>query len=527
MANINQISPDGGTTVYDIEDTPVRSSIARTEDGTSPSATINAGEEFYHLNVLYTATADIATTDTITPNSNCEVSESVTEQIASKADKSALGTASTKNSTSIITSSSDLVESGAVCRAIGIDFKNLLPPIIYVISSASATLGDNTFSISSDYVSFIMPLKHNTDYIASHTGGNRFRIILSEDFPENNGACNVVMSSSETHSYEFNSGNYNYVTFYCSYNGQSFADILPMICYANVENPTAYEPYHASVEDTLRNAEVIEGKNLLNPDNLGHNQYNSTTGAYDGTNLSFSSTTDFVKVEAGATYCISKDGAMTEARKFYYKDDGTFISSEYSASAFTIPSNATKFKFHTGGYSGSLTGWQMEKGSAVTAYEPYYVPLKDVVPNKCDNSVIGTVEDGTNPTKAYAVGEYMVRDGALGYITDPVTTSSTWGNQFAKTDIATALKIHTLTYGGASEKDFLTNFANDLPNVITLLKNQARGVIVYTGVGYYCFNAFKVSGNTYIAMVYKDAKMFTVQKAGDTITIYSYEGTTL
>lgn len=118
MANVNQVSPDGGTTLYDIEDTPVRSSIARTEDGTSPSATINAGEEFYHLNVLYKATQDIATTDTITPNSNCEVSPSVTSQIAQKADKSDLGTASSKNSTSVVTDSSDLVESGAVYDAL-------------------------------------------------------------------------------------------------------------------------------------------------------------------------------------------------------------------------------------------------------------------------------------------------------------------------------------------------------------------------------------------------------------------------
>lgn len=55
--------------------------IARVENGSTPTATINAGEQFYHNGVLYTATQDIATTDTITPNTNCRVSDSVTGQI--------------------------------------------------------------------------------------------------------------------------------------------------------------------------------------------------------------------------------------------------------------------------------------------------------------------------------------------------------------------------------------------------------------------------------------------------------------
>ena len=69
--------------------------IARVENGSNPTATINTGEQFYHLGILYTATTDIATTDTITPNTNCRVSDSVTEQIASldaqKTDNSVIG----------------------------------------------------------------------------------------------------------------------------------------------------------------------------------------------------------------------------------------------------------------------------------------------------------------------------------------------------------------------------------------------------------------------------------------------------
>ena len=46
--------------------------------------------------------------------------------------------------------------------------------------------------------------------------------------------------------------------------------------------------------------------------------------------------------------------------------------------------------------------------------------------SKADNSVIGPVENGTNPTKSYAVGEHMTRNGKYCTVTVPVTTASTW-----------------------------------------------------------------------------------------------------
>ena len=65
-----------------------------------------------------------------------------------------------------------------------------------------------------------------------------------------------------------------------------------------------------------------------------------------------------------------------------------------------------------------------------------------LIEEKCDNSVIGTVEDGTNPTKSYAVDEFMVRDGAFCQVTAPVTTSSTWteGSNYTKKSIAEVLQ---------------------------------------------------------------------------------------
>lgn len=110
--------------------------ISRVEDGATASALIEKGEQFYHNDILYEATVNIAQDSAIVTSGsgqNCTVSPKITEQIAQKADTSDLGTASTKNSTSVVTDSTDLVESGAVLDVVkgSVGFvttgKNLLP----------------------------------------------------------------------------------------------------------------------------------------------------------------------------------------------------------------------------------------------------------------------------------------------------------------------------------------------------------------------------------------------------------------
>lgn len=97
-----------------------KTDIAKVEDDSTASTEILEGEQFYHNSVLYEATSDISVGDSFivspTTDYNCKLSDSVTEQI--KAVKDGLGTASTKNSTSVVTDSTDLVESGAVFDAV-------------------------------------------------------------------------------------------------------------------------------------------------------------------------------------------------------------------------------------------------------------------------------------------------------------------------------------------------------------------------------------------------------------------------
>ena len=68
--------------------------------------------------------------------------------------------------------------------------------------------------------------------------------------------------------------------------------------------------------------------------------------------------------------------------------------------------------------------------------------IEELTENKADNSVIGTVENGTNPTKSYAVGEHFIRNGKFCTVTVAVTTSSTWteGGNYTSGDVAEALR---------------------------------------------------------------------------------------
>lgn len=85
---------------------------ARVENGTKPEAAINAGEQFWHGSILYTATVNIATTDSIVTSgegANCTPSETITDQLADKLDTYASDptqwdTTPTQNSTKPVTS---------------------------------------------------------------------------------------------------------------------------------------------------------------------------------------------------------------------------------------------------------------------------------------------------------------------------------------------------------------------------------------------------------------------------------------
>ena len=73
--------------------------IAPTEATTTASKRYEIGEQFILNGVLYTATAVIASGDTIIENTNCDLSENITEQIDEKAEKTDLTSISESGTT--------------------------------------------------------------------------------------------------------------------------------------------------------------------------------------------------------------------------------------------------------------------------------------------------------------------------------------------------------------------------------------------------------------------------------------------
>lgn len=383
------------------------------------------------------------------------------EELTEKFDL--LGSAAFKNSTSVVTNSSDLVESGAVKNIIGWGNKNLFYSPYNTKTSGGYTAvknNDGTFTVngidtaqSRVLVIGTFTFKAGITYMMSGCPtGISDQIYLrasSNDYTiqkiDNGSGVEISFDTDTTLNIQIR----------CGVN-QTANNLVfsPMIELGDTK--TSYEPYHESVEQTLRDAEVVQGKNLL-PNNATSQTLNSVTFTVNDDDGSITANNT---ATANTYYTICRNLSIKK---------GTIINgcpSGGSADGFSlvVASNdgTTTYAIDTGEgaeINNDVTNaWvfiRVRNAVAVSnkvfypmisadggAYEPYYIPLKDIVPNKCDNSVIGTVEDGTNPTKAYAVDEFMVRDGAFCQVTAPVNTSSTWteGSNYTKKSIAEVLQ---------------------------------------------------------------------------------------
>jgi hypothetical protein len=82
------------------------------------------------------------------------------------------------------------------------------------------------------------------------------------------------------------------------------------------------------------------------------------------------------------------------------------------------------------------TNAQLERGDTATTYEPYHASVEE---SKCDNSVIGTVENGATASQAYAVNDVFIRNGALCKVTSAISQGDTLSNQFTVTNVGAIL----------------------------------------------------------------------------------------
>jgi hypothetical protein len=143
-----------------------------------------------------------------------------------------------------------------------------------------------------------------------------------------------------------------------------------------------------------------------------------------------------IKVERGSTVTISgfSSASGKVVRLFYFSESGylrTELSDSFATTylTLTIPNDVDYFRYQVA-VASLATDYQVEVGPTATAYEPYHASVEESLAQKADNSVIGTVEDGTNPTKSYAVGEHFIRGGKFCTCIVPVTTASTWSDSY-------------------------------------------------------------------------------------------------
>lgn len=132
----------------------------------------------------------------------------------------------------------------------------------------------------------------------------------------------------------------------------------------------------------------------------------------------------------------------------------------------------------------------------------YYGEMQPVIDKldeeKVDTTVIGNVEDGANASQAYAVGSHFIRGGKFCTVTSPVTTGSTWtlNTNYVEGTIADNLSYEdgTFTIGTAQQSNvsilhnandwwrwgkvvnFVINFtiANDINGVVSLFQPKYK-----------------------------------------------------
>lgn len=125
-------------------------------------------------------------------------------------------------------------------------------------------------------------------------------------------------------------------------------------------------------------------------------KFGSFTGAYS--NVPFS-------LSAG-TYTFSfSSSSPVGLRLFYNENDSVVVSGE---SSFNIVLEQPVVKINYSCNDSIATNVQLEKGSTATAYEPYHASVDE---SKCDNSVIGNVENTASSAHAYTAGQGFICDG--------------------------------------------------------------------------------------------------------------------
>lgn len=226
----------------------------------------------------------------------------------------------------------------------------------------------------------------NESYIVSICGTNNLDYVgvcTSTGIPSDNAPTEITGDS-----YQFTvASDRKYITIGFNKTDITQADVDAlkiMLRKASISDST-YEPYHESVEQVLRDGEVIEGKNLLNPDILNVNDTGLTYAPiYVGNgDFTLSTTAPLNSQNTANLYLLAgnvSSGALTPT-------NGVYINHPITQTA--INGYVTVASRSHSGVDIKQYNNQLEKGTIPTTYEPYYIPLKDSKFDRSEQRVLG------------------------------------------------------------------------------------------------------------------------------------------
>ena len=396
-----QVSPDGGTTKYDIRDT----NIAPVELSSTASQAYAKGKQFVldSDGLLYEATGAISQGDTFviypTTNYNCKLADSVTDQIKDKTNKTDIAR----------------VEDGATASAEitkGTEFYHNS-----VLYKATTTISQGSAIVTSGSGQNCELAPTVTEQIQS---GVESAYQLVED---------TVGWSGKNHYVPIRDKGFTW-----SNNGVSFS---------------VNDDYSVSIDgspETENDVTLYIGNVIL-----------------DGVN-------DYIVNGGYSEYCVLRLGIKGNASDtwgtYYARGYGDIsipknVSAPYgmSVNAVVMPS-----------YSGNHKVYPMAKKSSIidSAYEPYHATVDE---QKCDNTVIAPVENGSTASQAYAVGEHFIRDGAFCTCKQAISQggSFTLNTNYTAGDVATTFTPKKKSITGNTSATGNLTFGTAIPSDAIIL----------------------------------------------------------
>ena len=212
----------------------------------------------------------------------------------------------------------------------------------------------------------------------------------------------VTKMDNESGFNDFPDSTHDYKIFVRLVNSTAYSTTLyPMLRHADITDST-YEPYHPTVKQTLRDAEVIEGKNVVGTELLSMALVGGSTTGYK-LEATINGLSYVAELAHNVRYVASKgEGAGNRFRICLFSN---YPTTTYESGSTEVVNNDSlhEYSFNSGTYNYAV--FTVNKTDAYTydnvkamlryasetdpTYEPYYIPLKDSKFDRSEQRVLG------------------------------------------------------------------------------------------------------------------------------------------